>query len=203
MTDEKHDELDYMSAMALYMGGLAFRTFSAVQMRRFLVKLSQETQTPSPPKEYVTTLLDTAYLRVKATVDKTLYSIVESGVKLHFILNESTDRRSRRIINLSAVLKPFGSFFLTNKDSKDVKLGGAYFLNWFKAKTKAYTKGILKNIGSMTTDTYTTMRLFQELVEKTPKLQHVIFAPYDSYGLQLLIKDLYLNKAFTPTLDKV
>ncbi len=30
MTDEKHDELDYMSAMALYMGGLAFRTFSAV-----------------------------------------------------------------------------------------------------------------------------------------------------------------------------
>jgi hypothetical protein len=160
ITDEKHDELDHMLAMALYMGGLAFRTFSAVWIRRFLVKLSWETWTPLPLKEYVTTLLNIAYLRVKATVNKTLYSIVESSAKLYFILDESTDRRSRRMINLSAVLKPFSSFFLTNKDSKDAKLGGAYFLNWFKAETKVYTKGILKNIRSMTTDTYATMRLF-------------------------------------------
>ena len=68
------------------------------------------------------------------------------------------------------VLKLFRSFFLTNKDSKDTKLGGTYFLNWFKAKTKAYTQGILKNIGSITTDTYVTIRLFWELAEKTLEL---------------------------------
>ncbi len=183
MTPQRAEELDYLSAMALYMGGLAFRTFQAVQMRRFLLKLSQETWTPLPPKEYATTLLDQTYQRVKVSVDKTLTSIVESGEKLHFILDESTDIRSRQIINLLAILKPFRSFFLTNKVSKDVKLSGTYFLNWFKAKTKAYIKGILKNIRSMTIDTYVIIRLFQELVENTLELQHVIFALCNSYGL--------------------
>ena len=129
MTEERHNKLDYMSAMSLYMGGLAFRTFQATWIRRFLVKLSWETWSPPPPREYATSLLNKAYGEVKVTIDKTLNSIVEAGGKLHFILDESTDRRSRRMINLLVVLKPFGSFFLTNKDSKDAKLGGVYFLN--------------------------------------------------------------------------
>ena len=64
------------------------------------------------------------------------------------------------MINLSTILKPFGSFFLINKDARDARLGALYFLNWFKEETKAYTNGDLKRIGSMTTDTCATMRLF-------------------------------------------
>jgi hypothetical protein len=104
------------------------------------------------------------------------------------------------MINLSVVLKPLGSFFLTNKDSRDAKLGALYFLNWFKEETKLYTNGDLKKIGSMTTDTCVTMRLFWDLAEKTVELSHVIFVPCDSHGLQLLIKDLCSTAWFKPIL---
>jgi hypothetical protein len=71
------------------------------------------------------------------------------------------------MINLSAVLKPFGSFFLTNKDARDARLGALYFLNWFKEEMKAYINGDLKRIGSMTIDTCAMMRLFWNLAEKS------------------------------------
>lgn len=109
---------------------------------------------------YSSTLLTTCYERVKAKVDGTLKAISQAGSKLHFILDESTDRRSRRMINLSAVLKPFRSFFLTNKDSKDARLGARYFLDWFKAETQEYTGGDLRKIRSITTDTCATIRRF-------------------------------------------
>ena len=64
------------------------------------------------------------------------------------------------MINLSTILKPFGSFFLTNKDARDARLGALYFLNWFKEEIKAYTNSDLKWIRSITIDTYAMMRLF-------------------------------------------
>jgi hypothetical protein len=64
------------------------------------------------------------------------------------------------MINLSAVLKPFGSFFLINKDVRDARLSALYFLNWFKEEIKAYINGDLKRIRSVTIDTYAMMRLF-------------------------------------------
>jgi len=153
--------------MALYIGRLAFRTFHAVWIRRFLFNLSCETWTPPDRSAYSGPLLDKAHQNVKSVVDTTLRNVTNVRDKLYFILDISTDRRFRRIINLSAILKPFGSFFLTNKDSKDAKLSARYFLEWFKTETKVYTGGILKNIGSMTTDTCATMRLFWQLVVNT------------------------------------
>jgi hypothetical protein len=64
------------------------------------------------------------------------------------------------MINLSAILKLFGFFFLINKDARDARLSALYFLNWFKEEIKAYINGDLKRIRSMITDTYTMMRLF-------------------------------------------
>ena len=129
MTTQKKESLDLQSAMALYMGALAFRTFHQIHIRNFLFSLSYDTWSPPDVKSYSTTLLDKAYGNVKMAVDTTLKALVNCGTKLHFILDESTDRRSRRMINLSAILKPFGSFFLTNKDTRDAKLGAVYFLN--------------------------------------------------------------------------
>jgi len=128
--------------------------------KNFLVSLSYETWTPPAVASYSTTLLDKVYNNIKIIVDTTLKTMIACGVKLYFILDESTDIRSRHMINLSTILKPFGSFFLINKDSRDAKLKALYFLNWFKEETKAYTNGDLKRIGSMTTDTCATMRLF-------------------------------------------
>jgi hypothetical protein len=201
MSHERRESLNYKSPMALYMGGLAFCTFHAVWMRTFLFDLSWETWSPPDRTQYSTTLLDKAYNNVKKVVDGTLQELVSTGQKLHFILDESTDRRSRRMINLSTVLKPFGSFFLTNKDTKDAKLGAKYFLDWFKAETMEYTGGVLRTIGSMTTDTCATMRLFWDYAEKSPELAHVLIIPCDSHGLQLLIKDLCTHAWFKPILD--
>lgn len=200
MTKERKEEMNISSAMALYMGGLALRTFHAVWMKQFLYKLSFETWSPPDVTTYSNRYLDICYNKVKLQVDGTLKALALAGQKLHFILDESTDRRSRRMINISTVQKPFGSFFLTNKDSKDASLGGQYFYNWFKEETAEYTGGNTKIIGSMTTDTCATMRRFRDICEQSKELSHVIFAPCDSHGLQLLIRDLCLSPWFKPIL---
>jgi len=105
------------------------------------------------------------------------------------------------MVNLSVVERGVGSFFLINKDSKDADLDAQYFLRWFYEQTKPYTDGKLFRIGSMTTDTCSTMRLFWQLAEKTSELAHVIFVPCDSHGLQLLIKDLCEMPFFKLTLS--
>jgi ADP-ribose pyrophosphatase YjhB (NUDIX family) len=116
-------------------------------------------------------------------VNSTLKAIVNYGIKLYFILDESIDRRGRRIINLSAILKPFGFFFFINKDSRDARLRVLYFLNWFKEETKEYIDGDIKRIRSITIDTCVTIRLFWDLAERSIELSYVLFILYDSYGL--------------------
>lgn len=59
----------------------------------------------------------------------------------------------------------------------------------------------MKIIGSMTTDTCATMRLFWEFCEQSKELTHVVFAPCDSHGLQLIIKDLCESAWFAPILN--
>lgn len=190
MTPERSADLNLQSAMALYMGGLAFQTFATVWMKDFLQNLSFKSWTPPTRQRFADDLLDKCYETVKVKVDAHLKAIGNSGNKYHFIIDESTDRASRRMVNLSVVERGVRSFFLINKDSKDADLDAQYFLRWFYEQTKPYTDGKLFRIGSMTTDTCSTMRLFWQLAEKTSELAHVIFVPCDSHGLQLLIKDL-------------
>jgi hypothetical protein len=92
MTPERSADLNLQSAMALYMGGLAFQTFATVCMKDFLQNLSFNTWTPPTRQRYTDDLLDTCYETVKAKVDAHLKTIRNSGNKYHFIIDESTDR---------------------------------------------------------------------------------------------------------------
>ena len=98
-------------------------------IRAFLYNISFKTWSLPDKDAYLTYLLDEAYENVQKVVDDILKALSLARERLHFILNESTDKRNRRIINLSTILKPFGSFFLINKDSKDTKLERLFFFN--------------------------------------------------------------------------
>lgn len=61
MTEPRHEMLDYTSALALYMGGLAFRIFHTINMRTFLFYVSWDYLPPPNIKAYTTTLLLQVY----------------------------------------------------------------------------------------------------------------------------------------------
>ena len=75
MSTLQKEDMNTKSAMALYMGGLPFRTFHNPYMKRFLFGLSWESWSPPDLKEYSTTLLDSCYETVKKKVDGTLKAI--------------------------------------------------------------------------------------------------------------------------------
>ena len=129
MTPERSADLNFQSAMALYLGGLAFQTLATPWMKGFLENLSFNTWTPPSRQRYADDLLDKCYEKVKVKVDAYVKVIGDGGNKYHFIIDESTDRASRRMVNLSAVERGVGSFFLINKDSRDADLDAQYFLH--------------------------------------------------------------------------
>jgi len=186
MTAARRDHLDHKAAMAIYMGAHAFRAFEDKHMSDFLVDLSGNTWNPPTRRRIAGELLDSCYKRVETKVN--IY--LKPQETFHFIIDETTDQNSNRMINLSAIQKPFGSLFLANRDAKDARLSAKFFLQWFLVESQRYTGGNTQRIGSMTSDTCATMRNFWALAEAEPSLSHVIFVPCDSHGLQLLMKDL-------------
>jgi hypothetical protein len=198
ITPARREQLDYKAAMAIYMGAHAFRAFEEGYMSDFLVDLSGNAWNPPTRQRLAGELLDICYKRVETKVN----TYLKPQETFHFIIDETTDQNSNRMINLSAIQKPLGSLFLANRDAKDAKLSAKFFLQWFLVESQRYTRGDTQRIGSMTSDTCATMRNFWALAEAEPSLSHVIFVPCDSHGLQLLIKDLLQTQPFQSTLSQ-
>lgn len=103
------------------------------------------------------------------------------------------------MINLSVVIPGFGSFYLENENIGDKTLDAQFFVNWFFRKSKKYCSD-LSRMNSLSTDTCSTMRSTWTGLAKNPSLSHSFFVLCDSYGLQLLIKDILQSKLFSETI---
>jgi len=64
---------------------------------------------------------------VKSQVDQQIARVTN----LNFICDESTDISNNKVINLSIIIPPFGSFFLENIPVDDDKLDSDYLIDWF------------------------------------------------------------------------
>ena len=138
-----------------------------------------------PPNQFLIggDLLDQQYTEVKGKVD----TLLRGQDSLNFVLDESTNISSHRIINLSVVIPRYRSIFLANESVGKEDLTASFFANWFIQRASEYN---LTRISSLTTDTCATMRNTWTGLEKLDSLLHTLFIPCDSHGLQLLIKDL-------------
>jgi Protein of unknown function (DUF 659) len=124
-------------------------------------------------------LLIECYTYIKSQVDQQIARVTN----LNFICDESTDISNNRVINLSIVIPPFGSFFLENILVDDNKLNSDYLVDWFFNAIHLWVGDDYSRVNSVTIDTCNIMRSFWKKLEKDPRLAHAFFILCDSYGL--------------------
>jgi hypothetical protein len=176
-------KLDSMAAMAVYIGARPFCLWEDIYMRDFIIFATDNLYRPPNRILIGGDLLDQQYIEVKGKVD----ALLHRQDSLSFVLDESTNISSYRIINLSVVIPRYGLIFLANESVGRQDLTASFFANWFLQRASEYN---LTRISSLTTDTCAIMRNTWTGLEKLDSLSHVLFIPCDSHGLQLLIKDL-------------
>ena len=152
-------------------------------MRDFIAAATDGLYIPPTRTLIAGELLDQQYTAVQTQVE----ALLQSQDKLNFVLDESPNISSRRIVNFSAVIPGYGSIYLSNEDVGREDLDTGYFTDWFIKQASKYD---LSRVSSLTTDTCATMRSTWLGLEAVDELSHVLFIPCDSHGLQLLIKDL-------------
>jgi hypothetical protein len=176
-------KLDAMAAKAVYMGARPFRLYEESYMKDFIQAVSDGVYNPPSSRLIGGDLLDQEYTSLKSKIEL----LLQSQEKLNFVLDESPNISSRRIVNISVVIPQYGSIFLNNEDVGDESLNTSFFTNWFMKMALPYD---LSRVSSLTTDTCATMRATWTGLEYTKQLAHALFIPCDSHGLQLLMKDI-------------
>lgn len=61
---------------------------------------------------------------------------------------------------------------------------------WLIIQMLQATEGKLWRVNSLTTDICNLMHALWKILKKNPRLEHIFYAPCDSHGIQLLIKDI-------------
>jgi hypothetical protein len=197
LSHAKKQKLDSAAALAVYMGARPFALWEDTYMRKFIDLLSDSLYKPPYRQVIGGELLLKAYEDVRGKV----LSLLDQQATIQFILDESPDINHRRMVNLSAVVPGFGSFYLENHHVGDKALTASFYVEWFLKKALAYCSDP-NRISSLSTDTCATMRLTWTGLENHPLLKHAFFVPCDSHGLQLLIKDILGCQPFADTIAK-
>jgi len=176
-------KLDAMAAKAVYMGARPFQLYEQSYMKDFIQAVSDGVYNPPSSRSIGGDLLDQEYTLLKSRIEL----LLQAQERLNFVLDESPNISSHRIVNISVVIPQYGSIFLNNEDVGKDSLDTSFFTNWFMRMAMPYN---LLRVSSLTTDTCATMRSTWTGLEHTTQLSHALFIPCDSHGLQLLIKDL-------------
>lgn len=161
------------------MGARPFRTFADPYMHDFITTISANTYEPPSERAIGNKLLDECYDSCKLKVT----AILAKQPKYHFILDESSDINDNRIINLSVVVKPFGSFFLHNYNAGKATLNAAFFVTWFFTMVEAFIRGDWTKVAGVATDTCSVIRLIWSNLETDLRLKSCFMIPCDSHGL--------------------
>jgi hypothetical protein len=102
-----------MAAMAIFIGARPFRLWEDLYMRDFIAAATDGLYIPPTRTRIGGELLDQQYTAVHTQVE----ALLQSQDKLNFVLDESPNISSRRIVNISVVIPGYGSIYLANKDT--------------------------------------------------------------------------------------
>lgn len=145
-------------------------------MKEFIQAVSDGIYNPPSSRLIGGDLLDQEYTALKSKIE----FLLQSQKKLNFVLDESPNISSHRIINISVVIPQYGSVFLGNEDVGSVSLDASFFTNWFLKMAIPYD---LSQVSSLTTNTCTTMRSTWTGLKYIEQLVYALFIPCDSHGL--------------------
>jgi hypothetical protein len=168
--------LDVMAAKAVYMGARPFQLYKEAYMKDFILTVSDGVYRPPSPRLIAGDLLQEEYSTLKNKIEL----LLRAQEKLHFVLDESPNISSNRIVNISTIIPQYGLIFIANEDIGNKTLDTHFFTNWFIRTAAPYD---LLRVGSLTTDTCSTMRSTWTGLKHTKELSHALFIPCDSHGL--------------------
>ena len=127
---------DLIAIMAVVIGARPFHLFTEPWIAKFIYSISGNTYRPPDEEKISGELLDTCYTSIKTEVNSKLANLE----KFYFILDESTDVNSNRMINLSIAIPRLGSFFLTNTNTIVATLNTTFFITWFFITIGSFVK---------------------------------------------------------------
>jgi hypothetical protein len=143
------EKLDHLWGMAVFTSCASFRQFETSEWMAFFKALGY---TPLTRQTLVSTVLDNCYETVKSDVDR----IIDSSSNIGIVSDESTNISGTRIENVSVVVKGT-SYFWSNESLEDKNATADTIIKSIKQKALDITKGDLKRLGSLLTDTCPTM----------------------------------------------
>ena len=197
MSLARQRELELHAAFACYMDARPFTMYEGEYTKKFMQTLNPDFRLPSAFR-LANTLLDEAYVITKNEVD----SLIAKEQTLHIVTDESTNISHQRICNLIA-LTARGPLFISHLQFHGEELNAERQMNFLVERLKILTGGQLSRINSLSTDTCNTMRKLWRLIKQRNGLKHILCAPCDSHGLQLLVKDILTNLSeLTPTVKQ-
>ncbi|CRG84903.1 similar to zinc finger, BED-type containing 4 [Talaromyces islandicus] len=170
--------------MAIFTGARSFATFDSEELRLLLGALDPEYHIPGVDK-IVDSILPRCYVRVKDEA----YQRIAKCPFLNVSIDESTDIRNRRVLNIS-VSDSTRSYFIGLRDLAGEATTAENLAEWVISELRDLACGDFSRINSITTDTCSTMHSLWRILASRQETKDVFFLGSDSHGLQLLIKDI-------------
>jgi hypothetical protein len=117
-------EINRIFGMAIFAGSRPFSMFESVEMKALFQALNPDYKIPGRT-QLSTTILQDCYTQVKLDVEKQ----ISNSQYLNISVDESTDIRKRRIVNISAT-DGKRSYFIASKDVGATSMNAVSFSNW-------------------------------------------------------------------------
>ena len=184
VSNDRKTQIDEHLASCLFQTGKPLSMFDDDCWIQFFQK--NFGYTPPHSKTISGTLLNKVYESAKIEVKAEL----SSSPFLGLVIDESTNINQNRIINTLVITNTGKSFYWKNIEAEEGKLGAKELTAHAIEAGAEITNGDLTKWTSFISDTCSTMRATWTNIEQDPRSKHVITSPCDSYGLQLLIKDI-------------
>lgn len=134
-------------------------------------------------------LLEDSYKSVKHQVSE----LISQGTRFSVSIDESTNIALHRILVLTISFATY-NFFITAEDLGRTSMTAEATCTLVLNLLMELFKGNLSLLNAFSTDTCNQMRATWKGLSLISEFQHCFFIPCDSHGLQLLIKDLLVEK---------
>lgn len=191
------DALDRQAAVSIFVSGKPYTLYEDPDMLKLFQILNSAYKPPDGNR--IASFLNPVYLDYRQRVK----ALLGEAPHLNVIFDASDDISSNRIINISVEIPSSVAFYWTTIDTKDHDHSAMTTLSLIRPSLLDIFGHDFSRLNAICTDTCSTMRKLHREMKMLPEFSHCLYVLCDSYGLQLLVKDIVESKQWMPILGKV
>jgi hypothetical protein len=185
--------------MACYYDGLSFRVFDkgSALIKAFHIV---NPLLPLPSRQDIATkLLDEQYLQISKEVN----TLLTAEPHINFSVDETTNIRHQRILNICTNTTTYGAFYQTSEAIDIESVTATALAQWIiSSMRRLLANRSTEALNSIAMDTCATARAAGRQIQGIAQFHHVFIVTCDSHGLQLLIKDLLEKGPYVDTFNE-